>query len=372
MNKMLVNNLSIADFSRYLENHGWQVAFEQPFRTIWRKFSGTKFLGEIVLPREETLDKLNGITQALLRLADYEQLTPEMLYEKILNQQIDRIAIRVIDESVKNGTIPLNDGVLLFEKAKHFVQAVAQATNKPKALYSASEGGKTVKAFMDSVRLGQTRVGSYVIELSYPVENIPLPQQTESNELGSPFSFSRGVTHHLQKSMRKLKESVNHYKNDPTIFAHLITEGVSGNLCEAIAGLSGTNQQREVEISLKNGEIINPQLEKDFAISFKPSEIEVIKIAGKYYKGEFTLPQGDILGTITGTHSNNLEQGGYITVKTKVHHKNSEVRVDLNAEQYQTALQAHAQSKQVRCIGENLYINKTGRLHTLHQFMVLS
>lgn len=371
MNKMLVNNLSIADFSRYLENHGWQVAFEQPFRTIWRKFNGKQFLAEVVLPKEETLDKQSGLYYALLYLAEYEKITPDAMREKLRIQQSDHISIRVIDDTVKNGTIPLADGVLLFEKAKHFMQAVALSAYKPKASYRSTDTGKVVKEFMDSVRLGQTRVGSYVIELSYPVENIQVPQQEDSEEIGVPFSFSRGVTHHLQKSVRKLKEAVNRYENDPTVFAHLITDGVSSNLCEAITGLSGVNQQREVEISLRNGDIIDPQLDDDFSISFKPSEIEVIEIAEKYYKGDFTLPKGDIIGIITGTHSSDLEQGGYIRVKTKVQHKNTEIRVDLNAKQYQAALQAHAQGRTVRCIGENLYVNKVGRLHTLHQFSIM-
>ncbi|MCK3656415.1 hypothetical protein A4G19_13860 [Pasteurellaceae bacterium Macca] len=361
MNKKALHNLSITDFARYLETHGWCIDFEHPYSVIWRKFKGNQFLGEITLPKEETVDKEESLTRALQRLAEYENISPNLMLSKIMNQHNDLISIRVVGKSVQDGTIPLNDGVKLFEKTKNLIHALALSAKKKKSLFSNGSGGKDVLSFMDQIRLGQTQVGSYIINLCYPVENIEVGKQ---NEIIEAISFSRSVTHNLLNSLNKLKEKAQNYDQDPTVFASLIPEGVSHNLCDAIVGLSGIQKQRTVEISLQAGPIKDDSITtSDFKISFTPAEIAVVETASKYYQGEYTLPYYEVIGKIVGLHSRNLSEGGYIQVPCKVDNKTVEIRIDLTPEQYQTATEAHKTEKQVICKGQDLYINKKkGRL----------
>ena len=124
MNK---NNLSISDFSRYLSNHGWIMAFELEYSVTWRKFQSGEFIGEITLPKENTRDKDSSIDFALMRLSEIENTPKEKLHSAIINKHSDNLFIRVVDDSVKNGTIPLSDGVLLFEKAQGLISKQALA-----------------------------------------------------------------------------------------------------------------------------------------------------------------------------------------------------------------------------------------------------
>lgn len=371
--KAKLQDISVALFSHYLKSKNWSNPSNLEKVSLWYNPEQTD---GISLPLNESEDDksnyLRHIWNALSDLSDIEKRSIEQIIDDILVTYEDKIYIRVQDKSVKDGTIPLSDGVLLFRNAEDFIHSIALSAKHPKVNYKANEGGKSVKEFMSNVRLGQTSIGSYIIELSYPVENIK-GDQIENKELTTPFSFSRGVTHNLLKSIKKLKETVKKFDRDPTIFAPLITEGVSYNLCNALAGLSGINKQRNVEISLKAGNIIDNALENDFIIKFTPNEIDVVDIAAKYYRDEFILPKADMIGTIVSNTSSHLEQGGFILLNTSIQGKNRTIRVDLNAEQYQIALKAHSEGKKAKCIGTELHINKKkGRLQTLTSFSILN
>lgn len=369
--KAKLEGISITLFSRYLTSKKWSNPSNLKQMSLWYNPEKTDGIS-LPLNEKDNPNYLRHIWNALNDLSDIEKRNIEQIINDILVDYEDKIYIRVQDKSVKDGTIPLEDGVLLFENAKQFIHSIALSAKSPKVNYKANEGGKSVKEFMDNVRLGQTSIGSYIIELSYPVENIQ-SKQIENAEFSSSFSFSRGVTHNLLKSISKLKEAVENFDRDPTIFAPLITDGVSYNLCNALAGLSGTNKQRKVEISLKAGEIIDQHLNKDFMIQFSSNEIGIVDIAAKFYREEFTLPTVDLIGTIVSNTSSHLEQGGFILLSTSVQNKNRTIRVDLNAEQYQMALKAHSEGKKARYIGSKLYINKNkGRLQTLTTFSILN
>lgn len=374
--QLMKNNnflLFLEQFASYLRQKGWYISVELAYSVVWQKQYKDK-VNELTLPKIEAGDCEEVLDKTLHKLAKLEGKPLETLKHNIQNQYSDIIFIRVIDESVKNGTIPLADGVKLFEKAQDLIYALAVSSQKAQAYFKKKSGGEKVANFMNDVRLGQTQVGSYIIELSYPVENtVSFNTQQQDEALSYAISFSRGVTHNLVKSTQKLKKAVVEYSNDPRIFAPLISDGVSNNLCQAIAGLSGLTKQREVELSLKTGEIIDNNLpDAPFKINFTPSEIEVVEIAARYYKGDYILPEYEIIGLITGAHSSRLEEGGYITVNQKIQKKSIEIRIDLNPEQYKEAVYAHAEGKEIRCQGKHLQISKNkGKLQTVVHIDVL-
>ncbi|SEP87019.1 hypothetical protein [Basfia succiniciproducens] len=354
--------LFLEQLARYLTAKNWQIAFELEYAIIWQRELRHQIL-EITIPKPSAEDGDEVLKKTLEKLANFEEKTVETLKLNISNQYTDKLSVRVVGESVKDGTIPLDDGVKLFEKTKHLINALALSAKRKKAVFGHNSGGKNVAEFMSQVRLGQTQIGSYIINLSYPVENIEVKEQ---NEIIQAISFSRSVSHNLANSLKKLKEKITHYENNPTSFAELIPEGVSHNLCEAIIGLSGSEQQRKVEIKLQAGEINDEAMPSEINIQFDQNEIKVVQIASKYYQGEYTLPHYEIIGKIVGLHSSNLAEGGYIQVPCKIENKSVEIRIDLSPEQYQLAAEAHKNGQQIRCKGENLYINKKkGRLQKL-------
>lgn len=361
--------LFLEQFTRYLTVKSWQIAFELEYAIIWQREFGHQIL-EITLPKPSAEDSNEVLNKTLEKLAKIEGKTIETLKLNIVNQYTDNLSIRVVGESIKNGTIPLDEGVKLFEKTKHLVNALALSAKKKKAFFGNNSGGKNVTEFMSQVRLGQTQIGSYIVNLSYPVENIEVKEQ---NEIIQAISFSRSVSHNLVNSLTKLKEKITHYDHNPTSFAELIPEGVSHNLCEAIIGLSGSEQQREVEIKLKVGGISDEAMSSEtFNIRFAQNEIKVVQIASKYYQGEYTLQHYEVIGKIVGLHSSNLAEGGYIQVPCKIEDKTVEIRIDLSPEQYQLATEAHKTGQQIRCKGESLYINKKkGRLQKLTSINIL-
>lgn len=360
--------LFLEQFARYLTAKSWQIAFELEYVVIWQKDLGHRIL-EVTLPKPIAEDREDVWQKALEKLAKIEEKNVETLKLNISNQYTDKLSVRVVGESVKDGTIPLDDGVKLFEKTKHLINALALSAKNKKAVFGHNSGGKNVAEFMSQVRLGQTQIGSYIINLSYPVENIEVKDQ---NEIIQAISFSRSVSHNLVNSLKKLKEKITHYENNPTSFAELIPEGVSHNLCEAIIGLSGPEQQRKVEIKLQAGEINDEAMPDEVDILFDQNEIKVVQIASKYYQGEYTLPHYEIIGKIVGLHSSNLADGGYVQVPCKIENKTVEIRIDLLPEQYQLAAEAHKNGQQIRCKGKNLYINKKkGRFQTLTSMNIL-
>jgi len=149
----------------------------------------------------------------------------------------DVFRVRVEAADLASGSVPMEDGVALVEKARDLLLAAASAAIEPRAVY----GPKRAIRAMDYVkraRLGQTERGSYVVTV---ISRVPpaLDGAGEVAVMAEPFERHVMVT--LARAVAATQSAAERaaLTGDFTAFRERVRDGVSANLCDALVGMAG-------------------------------------------------------------------------------------------------------------------------------------
>ncbi|TOO51119.1 hypothetical protein CGH34_25850, partial [Vibrio parahaemolyticus] len=113
----------------------------------------------------------------------------------------DSVKIRVVHSDVEEGTIPIEDGVLLIEKSRDLLAATTLSTFSKKA-YFTGQRNTEAQNFIKQLRLGQTEVGSFIVNLIAPIPET-INSQLDQDEM----SVTRAVTNNLSRSLVALEKA---------------------------------------------------------------------------------------------------------------------------------------------------------------------
>jgi hypothetical protein len=353
--------------SRYLTHKNWFIDGKiGDVATIWHH--NKNFYFELILPdNTNILDFNDRINDLLLNLAKIEKRKVELIIDDINNYFTDQYSVRVIHSDVDDGTIPLDDGVLLIEKTKDLITSAALATLNKKKVFSGNRP-QEANEYLNKIRLGQTEIGSFIIKIISPIEISSVEQKDENL-----VSFTRSVTTTLSKSLKAICEAIEKYNSDGEllIFSHAVNLGVSANLCEALIGLSGSNKTRdfEINISLSHGEIDTQQIKVNHR--FNSKHVEVLKIAAEYYKDNFIIRDYKVSGIVKKLSRDLTDDTGLITVETKVHEKSKSVSIELLEDDYLEAIHAHENKHIIECIGDLHVSPRSAKLLAYKNFITI-
>lgn len=317
--------------------------------SVWHRAESEYYDFEIIQPLRSDLKDYAQRTYELIDvLSKFESRPMRDVVDDLINFHADVIKIRVIHNDVENGSIPLNDGVLLIEKAKELLTSVTKSTFNKRRHFTGGVS-QEITDFVDTFRLGQTEVGSYVVNLIVPINKTPT-DQGDMNEV----SLTRAVTHTLARSLTAIDKSIDTYQftqNDQS-FESAIEHGVSANLCDALVGLTGENQSRDVKITIALSRTDNEYLDIQLNHSFNSDMVEYLKRASDYYKEKYTILGYTVSGQVTGLKHEENEDIGTVTVASLVCGREKYVTFTLPTEQYWQAHQAHGANEIVECQGD--------------------
>src|SRR6185312_11076864 len=235
----------------YLRAHGWERtgAAERPF-SIWRKSSHPN--AEILIPVDRgASDYVLLLREALQELETVEQRSQLEILRDLYNSGFDVVRLAAKSVRTSDGTVDIDEGVLLFERARDTLYAAACAAVKPQAVFH-SRRPQQATEYMKKARLGQTEQGSYVLTLLSPVA--PQLAAHGDTDLFPEEPFERRVVQTLARSVRlavgAAESSASGNEPDFRPFQHAVAGGVSANLCEGIAGLFAASDPAAVELSI--------------------------------------------------------------------------------------------------------------------------
>lgn len=158
---------------KYLASTGWlEDGKISDIAKVWHRPEESHFELEIIQPLDQGLrDYPQRMYEAIQILSEYEEVSLTKIIQDINNFDSDVVKIKVISPDVDGGAIPIDDGVLLFEKAKDLLVSSTLATFHKKRFFSGSWPA-AVKEFVDTLKFGQTERGSYVVNVIAPIVNI--------------------------------------------------------------------------------------------------------------------------------------------------------------------------------------------------------
>jgi hypothetical protein len=323
--------------------------------TYWeRKLENGESLEVLVPRRNDFADFTARISEALSILEVAESRSQLEILDDLNTANADVVRIRThARDGADDGSIALEDGVLLCEKVRELVVAAACAATDKKSVFSNRKPDQAI-SYLRKVRLGQTERGSYVFTLISPVT--PSLTLTPGQLIDVKEPFEREVMQTLARSLdAALKASQSSGQTgrlEP--FSDAIKLGVNANLLEAVVGLSEGSGNQDVEVRFSwshSREMPPPEIPRRIAI---PQDvIPVIKEAARVFRE--TSPQEDfiLVGTVVTLSSEDPEsKGGKISVLGFVEDKARKVAVVLPPPEYRKAIKAHEEGLLVSCYGE--------------------
>ena len=325
LNKNQVVNLSLSNIREYLIKTGWTCDGELSNKgTIWH-FNQIKYPdAEIILPSHNRIkDYADRIVILIKELSAVEDESPDFLIKRIENYSSDLVEIRVIHADVTEGSIPLDDGVMLYQNIREMLASAALSTITKQKNFSGRKP-EDAQEYLRVVRFGQTEVGSYIVNVISPLNQKNIIQ----DEIVTS-SFSRLVTQTLAKSLNALnsiesqindlnEDQILNNSNHNDIFERIVDKGVSSNLCDALIGLTGVDKNRGFEITLMASEIIPHENDINVSIHFSSNIVSLLEKASNYYKENYVITGVTLTGQIKKLEREANKENGSVTIQTTV------------------------------------------------------
>lgn len=360
--------ITTEDFKMYLSSKGWTLSSEIPgLANIWHLKNNDEY--EILQPVDfELKDFNNRVGDLINTLCDVDKKTEAEVIKEIDNISSDIISLRVIHDDVAKGEIPFSDGILLFNKTKELMLSAARSVVKPQKDKYSGKNPEVVDRFLNSLRLGQTEVGSYVLNLIAPIY-----WEDDCQDDYCKVPFSRTVTERLINSVAKLSEAIDKYQKngDIKVFGTIINNGANATLCSALIGLSGSNKSRSIEINVQQSPFSNVLNHGNKKIFISFDKVKYIEDAERFYSNDYFISDYSLVGAVTRLKRDINSIGGMVTI-AEMSENNRKVTVELDESHYDQAIKAHENKyEQVHLVGKLLVTPRRIKLIEVKDFNIL-
>jgi hypothetical protein len=354
------DSLKPLDLVAYLRSSGWELAgYLGEAATVWRHGAA-----QVMVPRETYFaDYARRLAEVVETLSNVESRSELEIVSDLSMATVDVVRVRITTPQSADGSVSLEQGVNLFDGVKDMLLSAARAAVAPRAYFRSRLPGPADE-YMRQVRLGQTERGSYVATLVCPVS--PELQPAGSNfaqDVGEP--FDRRVTRTLATAMYKTAEAVREavLRQDMAPFTEAVRDGVSANLCNALAEIGGGVDGGILEVGFSWARTRSRPQVPSSRIMVPNDALPILKEAARVLREIYRDDDFEIIGPVIRLDSSNAAYGGVALVHAEVDTMRK-VQVYLDASDYQLAVRAHQEGLEVTGRGR---LEKEGRYFTLRK-----
>ena len=341
-------SVSLRSLYSYLTSHGWQKI--ENFGESGLVYGLENQPLELLVPTVMLSDFRRRIGEILQTLSEVEGRDPLAILRDVSLSEYDLIRVR-LTELDAGGSVPVSDGFILFQESRNLLLAAACSVSRPQRAYRAGRN-QEASDYMNSVRYGQTEMGSFMVSLLSPVPPNLGGQSDMSTRLPAE-PFARRVTRKLVSGLRSAREAISFadYGGDISAFERSVSQGVSANLCDSIAGLLDFENRQSIDVSVSWSLVREPP-EDRAQITFNSSDISVLKEASRILKDRQERPNERIDGLVTFLARGQTETRGRATLKAVVDGTMSSVRVEFAPTDYSRIVEAHDEKRVVSLEGD--------------------
>ncbi len=337
-----------ADVRWYALGRGWK---SQPSRNdaIAIFFKPETDLQIQVPQRGSDRDTALMMEEVLRKLAELEGRPLDEVSQDLRNPFADALRLRVKSRLADSGTLPLLEGLKLFEGGRKLLISAACSTVMPQAFYP-RKSLKPVEEFIAKCQVGQTAVGSYVASILCP--RLAPSSRTLFDEVDEVPPFERSVTQNLMTSLAVLSESVQ--TGDASLIENGVDKGVSADLCDALSSITPPEEDAILQLEM-SWSPVRPQLSQVIPniARFAAPDLGFIHNAGKKLR-EKTIRHDTVEGRIVSLREQPMllkELGRIVEIRAKIDERPATVRFGLDEDQYRKACDAYRDQKLVRITG---------------------
>lgn len=342
------------DIAAYLRQQGW-IAQSTP-RSAWVDFEKHIESERVILevPQMVTARDYGRVVAALLEdIARLEARPPSSVLRDIRAASVDIIRLAVDSTSTRDGRIPVESGKRVYEAARNLLLSAACSVLDPRPVFM---GGKPEDAMrlLRRARFGHTEVGSFVltIECSVP-PRLQQPMLDDTEDTDAPFERKTctKLASALHGAESASRESDTMDQLEP--FLRRTRDGVSANLCEAVAELVEATDAEAVRASFSFATRRPLGLDNvPRSVVFSGNVAPLLREAASRLREETTYPGVEVVGSVVKLNSAEPVKGGEVVIYASIDGRPRSLRAMLDAAAYQTAIEAHREGALVRCIGD--------------------
>ncbi|PZF09193.1 hypothetical protein DEJ25_15300 [Curtobacterium sp. MCPF17_011] len=263
------------------------------------------------------------------------------------------------------GLIRWEEGETLYAAAKAQLAAAAKSTRE-KRMQHGTAGGYIAKKFLDKTLMGQTQVGSFVITAHTPsTERFHLTKRSENRQAmdwrDAELVSGREILNTLENSLQAVRSALDEYKSKPNLdgFLPLVEDGVSAELVRGLAALTAGADSAITMERASPGETVVRRVE----VTFDPVESEVLSDVAARLTEAPPARAVRITGEVSGLDNSTASPVHLVRLDVGSGAEIKHARVRLTPEQYDLAVQAHAEG---RWVSANGTLERDGRDYWLY------
>jgi hypothetical protein len=345
----------------YVRSEGWKlIGFWAGKRaTVWDR-DGER----LVIPEgTEFADYAQRMAEVLDLLSTVERRSQLAIYRDLTTASADVVRVRVASPVAADGTLGLDEGVILFESTREIILSAARAAVSPRAYFRGSLPGPADE-YLKKVRMGQTERGSYVATVVCPVSP-ELQNSLAEGQIEDP--YDRKVTQTLARSLQHASEAARTaaLTQEMAPFQKAVPYGVSSNLCEALSAMGDMIPEAQIEFGFTWARTRRQPTDALRQIILSADTLPTMREAARLLKVESWDDDFEVYGPVVSLASSDIAQGGTVIVQALLDGVGArKVQLRLNAEAYRQAVTAHESVADIRCRGR---LKKEGRYLTISE-----
>ncbi len=342
--------VSPAALSAYAQTAGWSR------REAYRQHSHiytSDTLPEIIVPSTDSLGDYASAVAALIQtfaqVSDQDELA---VYRLLVTTDRDVIRIRAAESD--DGSLELEHGVSLVNGVRDMVLAAACSLRDSQPVYKAG-ANREAKAVLRQMRLGQTGHGSFIVNLL--TQPLPPPSPTlfeDPHDQNAP--ATRRMTKRLVQALSAVRRAAEQMASgNRSAFAESTAEGVSANLCEALAQIVEPFPTLDVGLSWAQ---TRPMKKPTTVVHFSQSDAALLTEAAQAFRARAPKPDTHVRGFVRTLKRGEKEADGTTTLKTEIDGQTQSVEAALEKFDYERAVEAHKTKAMVVLTGD---LERTGQ-----------
>lgn len=269
-------NIPPRSLRSYVESRGWRKVGTYTYPGTAHIYeSDANGDGITVMESTHFADYPLRMWEAIWALADAENREWSAVLSDLLMSDFDAVRVRWSGDSA-DGAIPLDAGAALIQGSRDMLLAAACSAQRSKPAFRAGSN-KEAQRYIESAQLRQTQRGSFIINIALPVPALPIPVERDT--------FHDHVVRKLISGLSAVHKAARFAESETDFrdFANEISNGVSANLCGALAGMLVGPSVKSVDISV-NWALSRSTAREPFAIRFDKSNVETLKGASEFLK----------------------------------------------------------------------------------------
>lgn len=367
----IANLIPPTDLRDYAKDKGW-VLFKEAAKDRLYVMTNPHFeYRQLVFPMDTTApDYSESVMLVVSKLADLEGRSTQAVIKSLLEVGDDAIAFRVTTPRLGEKWLPLAFAGSMVTGVQQLLLASACTVLKPQAHHPRLSRTEA-QQFLETAKFRHTQPGSFVLNVSCPVQGLDVQAPLLPDETDAP--FVRRTTATLRKALGELVTAIETDSLD--IFVESTKNSanpiVSSNLCEALTRFEDSSLKNSVEIGItwaaaipkpaNEGRVSVIRIQHDY---FPRIEEVRRELRSKEHHLEDVFPA--TVERLDGEMGPGGKRAGEVILRLLTADGDELVRAraSLTAEQYEQADKAHMK--------DGAFVTVTGKLHPGRQPRQLS